>query len=347
MMKISAVICELNPFHAGHRFIFEKAATDSDIVIAVMSGNFVQRGECAVYDKYRRAVSAVSGGANVCVEIPFPFSSSSAEYFAKAGVRIAENLYATDLWFGSECGDADALKIAAAVLDSQPFTKNSRAADARAEIIKKAYPDVPESILSSPNDILAVEYCRRASVNLHAVKRIDTESASEIRSRLYENDENAVSPDELTRLEFLKLRSDNRSPETAESAGGVGGRLYNSAQKTNDPEKLYELAATKRYTNSRLRRAALYYLCNTDLKDIRADAAFTRLLAADEKGRQYLSLIRNKCELPVITNASDRYSLSGAALTQYNLSEFSDRIYTLAAGIDDPAYFSKIHPQMI
>lgn len=347
MMKISAIICELNPFHSGHAYIFSEAEKESDVLIAVMSGNFVQRGECAVYHKYRRAEKAVLGGANLCVELPFPFSSSSAEFFARAGVRIAEALLCTDIWFGSECADLQALKKAGAALDNNCAPKRGRAAQNRAELIRGAFPDAPESIISSPNDILAAEYCRYSSVTLHPVKRISAESAASLRPKLYVTDKDAVSPEKLTEAEYLHFRSAYTVPSSAECAGGVGGRLVNAAAGTNDYKEWLSLAATKQYTNSRLRRAALFSLCSVSSEDIRQDVGFTRVLAADEKGRRYLSSIRKSCEIPVITNASDRFSLNGTALKQYLLSERADKLYTLVAGMDDPAFFSKIHPLMM
>ena len=84
MKRISAIICELNPLHEGHKHIFSAAKEKSDVLIAVMSGNFVQRGETAVYDKYKRARSVLSAGADLVLELPFPYSASSAEFFARA-----------------------------------------------------------------------------------------------------------------------------------------------------------------------------------------------------------------------------------------------------------------------
>lgn len=347
MIKISAVICELNPFHKGHAHVLSAAKENSDTVIAVMSGNFVQRGECAVYDKYKRARAAIEGGADLCVELPFPFSSSSAEYFSEAGVRIAESLFATDLWFGSECADLNALLRAAEILNGAESKKTGRAAENRAETIKSGFSSVPESILSSPNDILAVEYCRRATVSLHPVKRIPGESAGAIREKLYLSDSRAVKPERLTELEFHHFRTLKAPPQTAECTGGVGGRLCNASVITNDFRKWLELAATKRYTNSRLKRAALFALCSVLTEDIKEGVRFTRVLSANEKGRRYLSSIRKCCDFPVVTNPSDRFSLSGTALSQYNAADFADKLYTLCAGMDDPAAFSKIHPQML
>lgn len=346
MTKISAVICELNPFHKGHEYIFDKAKNGSDVLIAVMSGNFVQRGENAVYDKYKRASDAVHGGADLVLELPFPFSASSAEFFASAAVKIAESVGATDLYFGSECGDVDAITKSAGILNNSGMG-TGRAAVLRSEIIMDAFPDVPESILSSPNDILGVEYCRKTKLNVHPVKRIESESASDIRKRLYISDVKAISSDRLLQMEFLHFRSIRKAPECAECNGGVGGRLYNTAFLTNNPHEWMSLAATKQYTNSRLRRAALFSLLCIMPNDIRCDVGFTRVLAANSLGREYLASVRGRTSMPVISNPSDRYGLSGISHEQYSTADFADKLYTLLGNFDDSAFFAKKHSEMI
>ena len=344
MMKISAVICEINPLHDGHRYLFSRAKSESDVVIAVMSGNYVQRGECAVYDKYKRAKDTVFAGADLCVELPFPFSSSSAEYFARAGVHIAESMGADKLIFGSECGDTETLRRAAEILNDRPVKNGIAAARAREEYLRENFPDAPESIFSSPNDILGVEYCRRASIDTMAVKRTEAESATLIRQRLYEKDPGCVGLKKLTEAEFLHFRALRTPPNDAECQGGVGGRLYNAAFSVNDPEEWLISASTKRYTNSRLRRAALFALFGVKAEELSGVPEFTRLLAANEKGREYLSSLRGYLKFPVVTNPSDRYALRGEALDGYLMSERADKFYTLLSGEKDPAAFSKMHP---
>ena len=97
MKKICAVICEFNPLHEGHKFILAEAKRRADAVVCIMSGNFVQRGGSAVRDKYERAKDAASAGADLVVELPFPWCSAPAEFFARAGVTIASALGADTL----------------------------------------------------------------------------------------------------------------------------------------------------------------------------------------------------------------------------------------------------------
>ena len=102
------IVCEYNPFHNGHLHQINeiKKATDEPI-ICVMSGNFTQRGEIAIADKYARAKAALECGADLVVELPIPFCISSAEYFAKASVGILAGLKVDKLSFGSESADVN------------------------------------------------------------------------------------------------------------------------------------------------------------------------------------------------------------------------------------------------
>ena len=114
-MKIAAIIAEYNPFHNGHKYQLDKLREllgEDTAIISVMSGNYVQRGEIAIADKTVRARAAVDAGVNLVLELPFPYSMASAEFFASAGVHIITSLGIVDyLVFGSESGDIDKLKL--------------------------------------------------------------------------------------------------------------------------------------------------------------------------------------------------------------------------------------------
>lgn len=349
MRQISAVICELNPLHEGHRYVFSKAKENSDILIAVMSGNFVQRGETAVYDKYKRAESALLAGADLVLELPFPYSSSSAEFFASAGVRIAEAAGATALYFGSECGDTEALKRAGMALDSDEYRNAmtvGRSAVLRSEVLKKLCPDLPKSLLDSPNDILGAEYCRRASIDTVAVKRISTDSASTIRKNSLATEGcDMLDPRRLFDLEFSYFRTQRSAPRgVAECFGGVGERLYKTAFETANSFDWMEKVKTKQYTDARLRRAALYALCGVSKEDIFSEVMFTSVLAMNKKGRAYLSALRKICDFPLLSGTSQRKNLSETAKKRVELSDFADSVYALCEGNSDPFAYIKRSP---
>lgn len=174
-MKIAAVISEYNPFTAGHKYHIEqtKALTHADAVIAIMSGNFVQRGEPAIFDKQLRTRLALEGGADVVIELPTLFALQSAEIFAHGGVKILDSLGCVDyLSFGSETDIAFVGKVAALLAD-EPYSfkkelnKNlddkTPFAQARTNTIATYFNLTEEEklCLSLPNSILAIEYIKK------------------------------------------------------------------------------------------------------------------------------------------------------------------------------------------
>lgn len=174
-MRTAGIIAEYNPFHNGHLYQIEqtRALTGADFVVVAMSGDYVQRGEPAVYDKYTRTAMALNCGADLVLEIPVCFAAGSAEDFAAGSVSLLEKLGVTDfLCFGSELGKLDPLKEAADVLYQEPesyrtalkaFLKQGLSYPAaRSEALARELKDSPDIslLLSAPNNILAVEYLK-------------------------------------------------------------------------------------------------------------------------------------------------------------------------------------------
>ena len=186
-MKNFCIISEFNPFHNGHEYLIKKARElGADTVTCVMSGNATQRGELAIVDKYVRAEATIKSGADLVLELPFPWSSSSAEFFGAAGVSIAK-CFGDVLLFGSESGDIDMLKKAAAYSESEEFRAGYTERTQRGEGSAAAYCDCLHSFgiaeLSS-NDLLGVAYIKaiekqRAALEVMTVKRIGAAYNSE------------------------------------------------------------------------------------------------------------------------------------------------------------------------
>ena len=189
-MKVCGVIAELNPLHNGHAHFLKQLKAPDGVgathVVAVMSGNYVQRGEPALLPKFERAKTALACGADVVVELPTPYALSSAEGFARAGVALLAALGCVDvLAFGSECGDIAALKKAAATLDSERCESLLRYhleggisfAEARQKALSEAAGAAIGDLLSSPNNTLGIEYLRAiaalgAPMTAATVKRV-------------------------------------------------------------------------------------------------------------------------------------------------------------------------------
>jgi cytidyltransferase-like protein len=124
-MSDFGIICEFNPIHNGHVRLIQKARElGAERVVCIMSGNAVQRGELSIADKYFRAEQAIKCGADLVLELPFPFSMSSAEFFAKSGVKIASEIGVVDyLVFGSESGDIRELSDIASIMSSTEYSR--------------------------------------------------------------------------------------------------------------------------------------------------------------------------------------------------------------------------------
>lgn len=192
-MKILGVVTEYNPFHNGHKYHIEKSKeiTGADAVVAVMSGNFMQRGEPAIFDKWSRASAAVMSGVDLVIELPTVFALNSAEYFGFGSCYILNHLGVIDsLVFGSEDGNINSVKavshllmsskedIAKAVAkhmsDGHSFPK------AREMAIVELSGESHDLNLSKPNNILGIEYFKallhmKSSIDVDTVKRISAD----------------------------------------------------------------------------------------------------------------------------------------------------------------------------
>ena len=176
-MKIVGLITEYNPFHAGHLYHMQQARelTGADYCVVLMSGSFVQRGEPAIFDKYRRTKAALLAGADLVLEMPIAFSTASAHEFAAYGVALLSAIGVDAVVFGSECGQIEFLKQAASALnhESAEFQERLRKGlkagltypQARAKALEME--DTWASVLTSPNNILGIEYLRAAE-DLHS-----------------------------------------------------------------------------------------------------------------------------------------------------------------------------------
>ncbi len=193
-MKIAGIIAEYNPFHNGHALLIEKAREQgAECVVAVMSGNFVQRGEPALFRNDVRVRTALEGGADLVLRLPVNCAVSGAKSFALGGVKILDALGCVDtLVFGSECADTDLLCRTSELIESeevqnalsQEIKKGVSFAIARENAIRSFSPECA-NVIKNPNDILAVEYISAlkktgSSIKPFAVKREGAEHDSDI-----------------------------------------------------------------------------------------------------------------------------------------------------------------------
>lgn len=169
-MNVAGIICEYNPFHLGHAWMIRQLREQGmDAVVCAMSGNFVQRGDFAVCNKQSRAEMALRCGADLVLELPTPWSSATAEIFARGGVTLLEQTgVVTHLAFGSECGDTALVERVAAVLDCEAYQESLRRhlrsgktfAVCRRLAVTELLGETAASLLDGANNNLGVEYCR-------------------------------------------------------------------------------------------------------------------------------------------------------------------------------------------
>lgn len=184
-LKAVGIIAEYNPFHNGHKYHLEQslAVSGADVCVSVISGNFTQRGEMAMLDKWTRAEMAVRNGVNLVVEMPAVFACSNAGYFAEAGVEILEALGAESICFGSESGNTDELSRIAREIESNRKNLEEEIKSgvkdglsyprARSQAIFRLFGEDAAYVIESPNNILAIEYimCMKKARPM-AVKRM-------------------------------------------------------------------------------------------------------------------------------------------------------------------------------
>lgn len=307
------IICEFNPFHAGHAHLIKSVKSAGDKIICIMSGNFVQRGEFAVYDKFTRAKTALENGADLVIEMPPEQALLSAEGFATSAVKLAESLGIIDeIAFGAENADTAELKKIAELL-KDPKVQGEISREMKSGISYPAARNkiIKSSLLEKPNNILAIEYIKAASIPCRAITRIgkghDTDdekySASAIRKTL--------SPDEISTMQncekavLFKLRSMSKEDfaKIADVNEGLENRIYEAARNAASLDELYALIKSKRYTLSRVKRIVLRAFL--DIYGSETDVPAIRILGFNENGRALLADIKAKCDKPIISRLAD------------------------------------------
>ena len=376
-MSVYGIVSEFNPFHKGHEYIIQKAKEmGADAVACVMSGNSTQRGQIAMADKYLRAEAALRGGADLVLELPYPWCSGSAESFATAAIGILSGVCDTVI-FGSECGNIDTLSSCAYAASSADFReeyndlllKGTQSAAAYTSLMKER---VGCDVELSSNDLLGIEYIKAGlalekKIQFVTVKRsgsgylcdtpADTGFSSamairkmiawggigeELREKLpagsFELLREAKERGELTDSEkyleaarfFFRMIPPAEISLRAECGGGVAERMFRVACESASGKEFFESLRTKRYTDSKLRRAVLFGMTGVRDKDLDDLPSYSVLLAANEKGRELLSECRkNERPIPIVTKMTDISKLDNdGARRQTELAGFLSAIFT-------------------
>ncbi len=343
-MKILALITEYNPFHNGHIYHIEKAKalTEPDVTIAVMSGNFTQRGEIAITDKFTRTKAALKH-VDLVAELSLLNAVSSADEFARGGVHVADKLRATDLVFGSESGNIDAL-IAAA--DESALLKFSPEFN---DLLKQGY-SYPRAIsalaestlLASPNDTLGIAYINalkelNTSIKPGTIKRMgnnynddalsssEFSSATSLRAALFQGDieqarkfmpeslihqmmDNHLTSNEdfyETLKSVILIRSAAELKNIYMMTEGLEHRLKDKIRSADSYDAFLSAVKTKRYTWTRLSRLMIAILLNitNDVMNQHMLTDSVRILGMTKNGQQYLKSLDS---VNIITNVNKK-----------------------------------------
>ena len=325
-MRTVGIICEYNPFHLGHRKQIQtiKSRFEGDCaVICLMSGNFVQRGHPAIFDKSLRARAAILSGADLVLELPVTCALSSAEGFARGGVEIL-GTFCDYLCFGCETGSEALLMDTARALLSHQFQpilreeleKGVSFPAARAAALEKMGLDA--EILRRPNDILAVEYCKAILTTGTAMKPLpivregnyhaeapdpENPSATALRKLIGETGDWQTYVPEVTRPVFenasvhclkageravlMKLRTMTDSEFEALPYGseGLWRKFMHACRKEATPEAITAATKSKRYTATRIDRMLMCAFLGISKDMLDAPAPYVRVLALNDTGR--------------------------------------------------------------
>ena len=332
-MKTVGIICEYNPLHLGHKKQIDEIRRfcgNDTAIVCLMSGNFVQRGTPAIIDKSLRAKAAIACGADLVLELPVEYALSSAEGFALGGVRILGS-FCDLLCFGAETADKALLLSAADALLSEEFkpllkkqleTGKSFPAARQAALAQMG---LDASILESPNNILAVEYCKAIRSLNCAMEPMpihrggsyhdqlpdqENPSATALRNlmnagahwedyvpgpaRAIFTDASLHTMEAGQRAVLGRLRT--MTAEEFESlpygSEGLWRKFMHACREESTLEGIIAATKSKRYTRTRIDRMIMCAFLGLTLQDLMSPVPYTRVLAFNDRGRVALKAAR-------------------------------------------------------
>ena len=339
-MKISGIICEYNPLHLGHKKQLDllRANDPEGGIVCLMSGNFVQRGAPAIFDKLLRAKASVLSGADLVLELPVTAALNSAEGFAARGVEILSR-FCHRLCFGAEdADDAYLMALANALLSPefpevlhQELDKGLSFPAARQAALEAMGMDA--SSLALPNNILAVEYCKailaqRSSIQPFVIHRQgdyhgttpdkESPSATFLRQQLTQGGDwaafvphqavpcfdsasvHSLKYGEKAILGKLRTMTETEFQALPFGSEGLWRKLMHAAREQATLEDIISAVKSKRYTRTRLDRMVMCAFLGITQKDLDTPAPYVRALAFNDRGRQILRAARAAGSFPNI-----------------------------------------------
>ena len=338
-MKAIGLIAEYNPFHNGHMYQIKKIKEmypDYKLIL-ILSGNYTQRGDISIIDKWKKTEIALKAGVDLVVELPFAFATQSADYFSYGAITLLEYLKVDKLIFGSESDNIDDLKlIASTQLNNDEFDKlvkiYSKFGYNYPTALSKALKDLTGKKIDTPNDLLGVSYIKtilKYNYNIEPViiKRINNyhekelnkvfSSATSIREALKNNKSitrevpSFVIP-YLTNLHYLddyfkilkyKIITSYNLEEYQTVDVGFDKLFKKYINEVNSIDELIMKVKSKKYTYNKISRMLLHILCNFKKSDddIFKEISYIRILGFNDKGRVYLNSVKKDIDIPIIS----------------------------------------------
>lgn len=339
-MQITGIICEYNPLHLGHKKQIDqiRAAYPDGAIVCLMSGNYVQRGYPAIFDKMTRANAAIVSGADLVLELPITATLSSAEGFAAKGVQILSPI-CNRLCFGTETAETKTLWAVAKALLTPEFsyalkeelTKGVSFPAARQQALCKL--GIEADILSQPNNILAVEYCKAILAQDSAMEIMpilrqgdyhdtlpneENPSATSLRNLIVTEKnwqsyvpEPAISLFAIANrhclqcgqqaiLSKLRTMTDEEFEALPYGSEGLWRKLMHASRKYATLDEILNAVKSKRYTRTRLDRMVLCAFLGITEDVLNSPVPYVRVLAFNDLGREVLKQFRTVGEFPNI-----------------------------------------------
>ena len=364
-MTITGIIAEFNPFHNGHKYLLKQA---DGLKIVAISGNFMQRGEPAIVDKWTRAQMALENGADLVVELPFLVSVQAADFFGQGAVDILAQLGIDSLAFGTE-EVLDYQKIANLYAERgqemEKFLDNlpdSLSYPQKTQAMWKEFADLDFSG-DTPNHVLALAYAKAVAgrdIKLHPIQRQgagyhsvakDVDFASATALRQHQNDQNflerfmpsvalfenasKVNWEDYYPLLRYQILSNPDLTTIYQVNQEMAVRIKDAIKTAQTVEELVEIVATKRYTKARVRRLLAYILVQA--RESALPEAI-HILGFTEKGRQHLKSLKEQVHLvsrigkepwDAMTKKADQiYQLGHPSIAEQNFGRVPIRIET-------------------
>lgn len=342
------IIAEYNPFHNGHLYQIEevKRKFPNEEIVLVLSGNFTQRGDISIIDKWKKKDLALKSGINLVVELPFLFATQSADIFSYGALSILEKLKVDKLIFGSESDNIDDLTvIAKCQLENENFDKlvkiYSKFGENYPTAISKAVYDLCGKKVTTPNDLLGISYikqilknnynikpfCIKREDNYHSKSIKNITSGSAIREGLLKNSDITSAVPEYVlpylikdnlhfRDDYFKLlkykiitSEDLSIYQTVDE--GIENKLKKEINNCTTYEELITKLKTKRYTYNKISRMLLHILVGLkkDFCKNNNDINYIRILGFDNIGKKYLNRVKKDVNINILSKFKRGISL--------------------------------------